>query len=156
MRHFSTARPSIRTACLTIIQAHEYQTPVQWMSINNRRFMVACLHDPAWISLCQRGVRKSLSLGASGMLYDEAFHHYAATHCFSEKHGHRTPATLASGDLTLGQTFQELLRQRNRSTCCFPPKHRSICSISIMRFLISGFSRDIFRPNVTRIRFTQS
>jgi Domain of unknown function (DUF6259) len=94
---------------------YEYQTPVQWMSINNRRFMVACLHDPAWISLCQREFEKSLLLGASGILYDEAFHHYAATHCFSEQHGHRAPATLASGDLTLGETFQELLRQRNRS-----------------------------------------
>jgi hypothetical protein len=94
---------------------YEYQTPVQWMSINNRRFMVACLHDPAWISLCEQEFEKSLSLGASGMLYDEAFHHYAATHCFSGAHGHRVPATLASGDLTLGQSFQELLRQRNRS-----------------------------------------
>ena len=94
---------------------YEYQTPVQWMSINNRRFMVACLHDPAWISLCEREFEKSLSLGASGILYDEAFHHYAATHCFSEAHGHRTPATMASGDLALGQTFQELLRQRHRS-----------------------------------------
>ena len=63
---------------------YEYQTPVQWMSINNRRFMVACLHDPAWIKLCQREFEKSLSLGASGILYDEAFHHYAATHCFSD------------------------------------------------------------------------
>jgi hypothetical protein len=94
---------------------YEYQTPVQWMSINNRRFMVACLNDPAWIILCQREFEKSLSLGASGILYDEAFHHYAATHCFSGKHGHRCPATLASGDLKLGSTFQELLRQRNRS-----------------------------------------
>jgi hypothetical protein len=55
----------------------EHQTPVQWMSINNRRFMVVCLHDPAWISLCEREFEKSLSLGASGILYDEAFHHYA-------------------------------------------------------------------------------
>jgi hypothetical protein len=94
---------------------YEYQTPVQWMSINNRRFMVACLHDPAWISLCQREFEKSLSLGASGILYDEAFHHYAATHCFSRTHGHRCPATLASADLKLGQMFQEFLRQRNRS-----------------------------------------
>jgi Domain of unknown function (DUF6259) len=94
---------------------YEYQTPVQWMSINNRRFMVACLHDPAWINLCVREFEKSLSLGASGILYDEAFHHYAATHCFSGKHGHRIPATMASGDLTLGRTFRELLRQRNQS-----------------------------------------
>ena len=94
---------------------YEYQTPVQWMSINNRRFMVACLHDPRWIDLCQQEFEKSLSLGASGILYDEAFHHYAATHCFSISHGHRIPATLASGDLALGQIFQGLLQQRNRS-----------------------------------------
>ena len=47
--------------------------------------MVACLHDPAWISLCQREFEKSLSLGASGMLYDEAFHHYAAHPLFLRK-----------------------------------------------------------------------
>jgi hypothetical protein len=94
---------------------YEYQTPVQWMSINNRRFMVACLHDPDWRRLCQREFEKSLALGASGILYDEAFHHYAATHCFSGRHEHRIPATLASGDLALGQAFQELLRERDRS-----------------------------------------
>ena len=93
---------------------YEYQTPVQWMSINNRRFMVACLHDPNWIDLCKREFEKSLSLGASGVLYDEAFHHYAATHCFSAEHGHRVPATLASADVILGQTFRELLQQRDR------------------------------------------
>ncbi|MBV8142924.1 MAG: hypothetical protein JOZ60_12875, partial [Verrucomicrobia bacterium] len=91
---------------------YEYQTPVQWMSINNRRFMVACLHDPAWINLCEREFEKSLALGASGILYDEAFHHYAATHCFSAKHGHRIPATMASADLALGERFQELLGAR--------------------------------------------
>ena len=94
---------------------YEYQTPVQWMSINNRRFMVACLHDPEWRRLCQREFEKSLALGASGMLYDEAFHHYAATHCFSGQHQHRIPATLASGDLALGQAFQDLLREQDRS-----------------------------------------
>jgi len=75
--------------------------------------MVACLHHQEWVNLCKREFEKSLSLGASGILYDEAFHHYAATHCFSAKHGHRIPATLASADLALGQTFQDLLRQRN-------------------------------------------
>ncbi|HYY26769.1 MAG TPA: DUF6259 domain-containing protein [Chthoniobacterales bacterium] len=97
---------------------YEYQTPVQWMSINNRRFMVACLHDPDWIDLCKREFEKSLSLGASGVLYDEAFHHYAATHCFSGEHGHRVPATLASADLTLGHTFRELLHQRSNFLLC--------------------------------------
>ena len=96
------ARPSIRTACHTIIRDTSIKLgPVD--GINNRRFMVACLHDPAWISLCEQEFEKSLSLGASGIFYDEAFHHYAATHCFSEAHGHRNPATMASGDLGPGR-----------------------------------------------------
>ncbi len=90
---------------------YEYQTPVQLMSINTRRFMAACLHDPAWVERCLREFQKCVDLGASGMLYDEAFHHYAATHCFSAGHGHRVPATLTSGDLRLGERLREAVRQ---------------------------------------------
>jgi hypothetical protein len=89
---------------------YEYQTPVQLMSINTRRFMVACLNDERWIELCLREFQKSLDLGASGILYDEAFHHWSATHCFAEHHAHRVPTTLWSGDLRLGQKFREKLR----------------------------------------------
>ncbi|HEY0793501.1 MAG TPA: DUF6259 domain-containing protein, partial [Chthoniobacterales bacterium] len=89
---------------------YEYQTPVQWMSINNRRFMVACLHDPEWQERCVREFEKSLALGASGILYDEAFHHYAATHCFSDRHGHRVPATMYSGDMRFGERLMQVIR----------------------------------------------
>jgi len=57
---------------------------------------------------------KSLSIEASGILYDGNFHHYAATHGFSISHGHRIPATLASGDLALGRSSRDFLQQRNR------------------------------------------
>jgi hypothetical protein len=89
---------------------YEYQTPVQLMSINTRRFTVACLNDERWIELCLQEFQKSLDLGASGILYDEAFHHWSATHCFAEHHGHRVPTTLWSGDLRLGEKFREKLR----------------------------------------------
>src|SRR5262249_32783097 len=55
---------------------------------------------------------KSIDLGASGILYDEAFHHWSATHCFSEHHGHRAPATLWSGDLRLAQRFCDVVRNK--------------------------------------------
>jgi hypothetical protein len=84
---------------------YEYQTPVQLMSINTRRFTVACLNDEHWIDLCLNEFQKSMDLGASGILYDEAFHHWSATHCFAEHHGHRAPATLWSGDLRLAKKF---------------------------------------------------
>jgi Domain of unknown function (DUF6259) len=80
----------------------EYQTPVQLMSINTRRLAVACLHDPLWADRCLREFRKSIELGASGILYDEAFHHWSATHCFASNHGHRVPATLWSADYDFG------------------------------------------------------
>ena len=135
---------------------YEYQTPVQWMSINNRRFMVACLHDPAWISLCEHEFEKSLSLGASGILYDEAFHHYAATHCFSAKHGHRCPATLASAICSSGGYFRNFCDSAFDPISCFLQRHRLIYSINITRFLISGFLTGISRPNDTQIPFIRS
>jgi hypothetical protein len=89
----------------------EYQTPVQLMSINTRRLAIACLHDPAWVERCLREFRKSIELGASGILYDEAFHHWSATHCFASQHGHRVPVTLWSGDFDFGVRLRHLVAQ---------------------------------------------
>jgi hypothetical protein len=91
---------------------YEYQTHVQLMSINNRRFAVACLHDERWTELCLAELNKSIDLGATGILYDEAFHHWSATHCFAKHHGHRTPATLWSGDLIVAKRFREAVQAR--------------------------------------------
>jgi hypothetical protein len=85
----------------------EYQTPVQLMSINTRRLAIACLHDPVWVDRCFREFRKSIELGASGILYDEAFHHWSATHCFGSNHGHRVPATLWSADYDFGLKLRQ-------------------------------------------------
>lgn len=93
---------------------YEYQTPVQLMSINTRRFAVACTNDERWIELCLAEFNKSIDLGASGILYDEAFHHWSATHCFANHHGHRIPATLWSGDLKLAERFRKLVQSKIR------------------------------------------
>jgi Domain of unknown function (DUF6259) len=89
---------------------YEYQTPTQLAGINTRRFAVACMNDATWHDLCERELSKSVELGASGILYDEAFHHGSANFCFSSKHGHPVPATLWSGDLLLGQRFRNIVR----------------------------------------------
>lgn len=92
---------------------YEYQTPVQLMSVNTRRFTVACMNDENWIDRCLTEFQKSIDLGASGILYDEAFHHWATTHCFANHHHHRVPATLWSGDLKLAQRLQGLVQGKS-------------------------------------------
>jgi hypothetical protein len=52
-----------------------------------------------------------VELGASGILYDEAFHHASANFCFCSEHGHRVPTTLWSGDLLLGQRLRDVVRR---------------------------------------------
>ena len=90
----------------------EYQTPVQLMSINTRRLAIACLHDPKWVDRCVREFQKSVDLGASGIWYDEAFHHWSATHCFASSHGHRMPATLWSADYEFGLRLRQLVERQ--------------------------------------------
>jgi hypothetical protein len=90
---------------------YEYQTPMQLAGINTRRFAVACMNDASWRDLCEEEFRKSVELGASGILYDEAFHHWSANFCFSSEHRHRVPATLWSGDLLLGQRLRDVVRR---------------------------------------------
>ena len=133
---------------------YEYQTPVQWMSINNRRFMVVVLTiqpGSAFVSGSSRA-----SIGASGILYDEAFHHYAATHCFSEKHHQQI------GHLSFRRP--ELSGRLSRNCCgsaivqifFFLPKHHLICSISTTRSTTFGFSKGIFSLNDLLTPFIRS
>ncbi len=87
---------------------YRYQTPEQLANINTRRFGVACTNDRFWRDLSAREFKKSINLGASGMLFDESGGHNA-TFCFSPDHGHRVPDTLASGDERLGEMFRGIV-----------------------------------------------
>ncbi len=93
-----------------IYHGYEYQTPEQLADINTRRLAVACLNDKAWLDLSAKEFRKSIDLGASGILYDEVQHHGGADYCFSPDHGHRVPTTLWSGDARLGDMFRGIIR----------------------------------------------
>ena len=93
-----------------IYHGYMYQTPEQLADINTRRLAVACLNDAYWLKLSEREFKKSIDLGASGILYDEVQHHGGADLCFSPTHGHRVPTTLWSGDEKLGSMFRNILR----------------------------------------------
>jgi hypothetical protein len=91
-------------------RGYEYQTPEQLHFMNTRRFAPACMNDQRWIDLAAKQFRTTLDLGATGMLYDEVFHHGGAFYCFSANHGHHSPATFWPGDLKLGARFREMVR----------------------------------------------
>ena len=93
-----------------IYSGYEYQTPEQLADINTRRLAVACLNDKHWLDLSAKEFKKSIDLGASGILYDEVQHHGGANYCFSPDHGHRVPTTLWSGDEKLGNMFRDIVR----------------------------------------------
>lgn len=90
---------------------YQYQTPEQLNGMNVHRFAPGCTNDQRWIDLSAKEFQKVLDLGASGMLYDEVFHHGGALYCFSKTHGHHSPATLWSGDLRLADRFHTMVRQ---------------------------------------------
>ena len=90
---------------------YEYQTPEQLNFINTRRFAPACTNDQRWLNLTAEEFQKTLDLGATGMLYDEVFHHGGAFYCFSSTHGHHSPASLWVGDLRMGTLFRDMVRK---------------------------------------------
>jgi hypothetical protein len=90
-------------------RGYQYQTPEQLNGMNVRRFAPACTNDQKWLDLSAREFQKTLDLGASGMLYDEVFHHGGAFYCFSSTHGHHSPASLWPGDLRMGAIFRSIV-----------------------------------------------
>jgi hypothetical protein len=89
---------------------YQYQTPEQLADINTRRLAVACIPDAFWQDLSAREFKKSIDLGASGILYDEVFHHANANYCFSHKDGQLVAQPIFQGDIMLGRRFHEIVR----------------------------------------------
>jgi Domain of unknown function (DUF6259)/Glycosyl hydrolase family 30 beta sandwich domain len=92
-----------------IYHGYEYQTPEQLADMNTRRLAVACTPDPFWLDLSSREFRKSIDLGATGILYDEVQHHGGADYCFSHQEGQLVARSLWAGDSMLGQRFRDII-----------------------------------------------
>jgi hypothetical protein len=93
-----------------VYQGYMYQTPEQLADMNTRRLAVACTPDPFWQDLSVKEFRKSIDLGASGILYDEVQHHGGANYCFTRRNGQLIAESLWAGDSMLGQRFRDIIR----------------------------------------------
>jgi len=91
-----------------VYPGYNYQTTTQLSDINTRRFSVMCQCSAEWRKVAVAEFKKSIELGASGMLYDECQHHGGVRYCFSSQHGHRVPAHIFSGDPVLAEDFRRI------------------------------------------------
>ena len=90
------------------LHAYDYDTPTQIARINTRHGVGMCQASPAWRKRAIEEFRKSVALGASGILYDECFWHICP-YCFSKTHGHPIPGAVFSGDVPLIEGFRTII-----------------------------------------------
>ncbi len=87
---------------------YNYDTPTQIAGINARHGAGMCQASPAWRARALREFRKSVDLGASGILFDECQWHMSP-YCFSATHGHPVPGAVFSGDVPLIEGFRAIV-----------------------------------------------
>jgi len=87
---------------------YRYDTPTQIGSINVRRGVGMCQASPLWRARALEEFKKSVALGASGILFDECQWHMSP-YCFSKSHGHAVPGAVFSGDVPLIEGFRAIV-----------------------------------------------
>ncbi len=92
---------------------YQYQTATQIMDINTKRLVPMCFQSEEYLNVCDAEFKKTLDLGAAGILFDECLHHGPALLCFDESHGHRYGAPVYANDRKLIQNFGRLSAAQN-------------------------------------------
>jgi hypothetical protein len=87
---------------------YQYQTATQLLDINTKRLVPLCFLSGDYLGLCDTEFRKTLELGAAGILFDECLHHGPALLCFDPAHGHRPGAPVYANDRLLIRNFGRL------------------------------------------------
>lgn len=87
---------------------YDYDTPTQISEINARHGTGMCQASPLWRTRALAEFRKSVELGASGILFDECQWHMSA-YCFAKDHGHPVPGAVFSGDVPLIEGFRGIV-----------------------------------------------
>lgn len=87
---------------------YNYDTPTQIGGINARHGVGMCQASPLWRHRALREFRKSVELGASGILFDECQWHMSP-YCFAKDHGHAVPGAVFSGDVPLIEGFRGIV-----------------------------------------------
>jgi hypothetical protein len=91
-----------------MFNGYNYDTPTQIAGINARHGVGMCMASPEWRKRALVEFRKSVDLGASGILYDECFWHMGP-YCFSRSHGHALPGAVFAGDVPLIDEFRTIV-----------------------------------------------
>jgi hypothetical protein len=91
-----------------VFGGYTYQTPTQLADLNTRRLVPMCHISAEWRAIACREFKKSIDLGANGMLYDETAHHGPARYCWDPTHAHHVPANLGHGDTLLVGDFRRI------------------------------------------------
>jgi hypothetical protein len=93
---------------------YQYQTATQLLDINTKRLIPMCFLDQEYLDLCDREFKKTVELGADGILFDECLHHGPALLCFDPNHGHRYGAPVYANDRKLIQNFSKITDKARR------------------------------------------
>jgi len=92
---------------------YQYQTATQLLDINTKRLIPMCFLSEEYLRICGNEFKKTLDLGADGILFDECLHHSPALLCFDTGHGHRYGAPVYANDRKLIQSFNRLSQPVN-------------------------------------------
>ena len=95
-----------------MFNGYNYDTPTQISGINARHGTGMCQASPAWRERALEEFKKSVELGASGILFDECQWHMSP-YCFSRSHGHGVPGAVFSGDVPLIEGFRGIIDEEN-------------------------------------------
>ncbi len=95
-------------------QGYQYQTATQLLDINTKRLIPMCFLSEEYLRLCEEEFKKTLALGADGILFDECLHHSPALLCFDTGHGHRYAAPVYANDCKLIENFARLAQPVNQ------------------------------------------
>ena len=87
-------------------QGYQYQTATQLLDINTKRLIPMCFLSEEYLRVCDEEFRKTVELGAAGILFDECLHHSPALLCFDPSHGHRSGAPVYANDRRLIQRLR--------------------------------------------------
>lgn len=87
---------------------YTYDTPTQLAGLNTRLGVGMCAASPLWRKRALVEFRKSVELGASGILYDECAAQ-VSSYCFSKNHGHPYPSATYLGSVPLIEEFRTIV-----------------------------------------------
>lgn len=92
-----------------MLPGYQYQTATQLLDINTKRLIPMCFLSEEYLDICNEEFKKTVDLGADGILFDECLHHANALLCFDEAHGHRYGAPVYANDRKLIENFNRLI-----------------------------------------------